>query len=357
MTEVDQEARDDAYEKWLEVEQTLRIEEVLDELGVYSTHVRGDEWFAHCPLPTHSGADRNPSFSINLDSFKFSCFTCATGGTAIRLAMQILDIDYIAAVDWLAGFSDYAPYDDVSFLDSVRRKLAADDERPMEREDDPLPWYPTARVSEWSANLLDDDSFWVDCSLILDGRDRMIDHEVARHLQLGYDPEHHRGSHVGPALIIPVFAEGHCVGWQERWLGDRPDWVPKYTNTTDFPRNETLYNGQMLHTKRAIVVESPMTVGRLLTAGYASMATFGAQVSDDQIRLLRRVPEVWVSYDNDKAGKDATRRIVDALSEHSEVWVVLPPEIEKGDLGDCDDALLEETLANRLPGLLFESGL
>lgn len=344
----------DTDDRWAEIQGTLRIEEVLDELGVYATSIRGDELFSHCPLPEHGGADRSPSFSINTDRLVWSCFTCGYGGTPIKLVMRILDLDYDAAVDWLSKFSDYTPGTDAGFLEQVQRRLAVEGDVWREKDDAVLPWYPLSKVDEWCDNLLDSDLF-VDDELHLDGRNRFISRDVCRHLKLGLDPEHERGSHVGPALIIPVLVDGQCVGWQERWLGDRPDWVPKYTNTTDFPRAQAIYNADILKIGRPTLVnESPMTVARLLTAGLPAVATFGAKVSPGQLKVLRGARELWLALDNDKAGRSAIETLTDALEMHTALWIVPPPTHEaKADLGDCNDDQLEATLAARVPSLLY----
>lgn len=348
----------DERDDWPEIAATLRIEEVLDELGIEATTIRGDEWFSHCPLPEHGGVDSNPSFSINTDRLVWSCFTCGYGGTPIKLVMRVLDCDYDFAVEWLAKFSDFTPGTDAGFLEQVHRRLAVEDTPWRTKDETVLPWYPKSKVDEWCNNLMSSEHLFCDGELHLDGRNRFIGRDVCRHLKLGYDPEHQRGSHVGPALIIPVFVDDQCVGWQERWLGDDvPSWVPKYTNTTDFPRESTVYNSAVLVLDRpTLVVESPMSVARLLTAGLPAVATYGAMVSPGQLKLLRKMRELWLSYDNDKAGHKAVKTITDALEHHTALWVVPPPRhAEKADLGDCDDDQLEAALRRVTPSIMYSA--
>jgi hypothetical protein len=93
--------------------------------------------------------------------------------------------------------------------------------------------------------------------------------------------------YVGPALVVPHWWNGRLVGWQSRWFEeDRPKWVSKWTNTTDFPAQETLYGWDLLpRTKSIMVVESAKTVqvlgnqalrrGVLLSASSWTQGRFG----------------------------------------------------------------------------------
>ena len=52
-----------------------------------NTKLKGSELWASCPLGIHS--DKNPSFSINLESEVFYCFSCNSSGTANQLAIKL----------------------------------------------------------------------------------------------------------------------------------------------------------------------------------------------------------------------------------------------------------------------------
>src|ERR1700750_756452 len=111
--------------------------------------------------------------------------------------------------------------------------------------------------------------------------------------------------YVGPAYVFPHFWKDRLVGWQCRWLDDdRPEWVKKWTNTTDFPKTETLYGWDRFPGGSArVVVESVKTVHRFADNHMACLSTFGNDVSEEQIRLLRRYKTLLLCPDNDKAGK------------------------------------------------------
>jgi DNA primase len=52
------------------------------------------------------------------------------------------------------------------------------------------------------------------------------------------------------------------------------------------------------------------------------VASFGAQVSDDQIKALRRFDSVTIFPDGDKAGREGATGLYRRLREHSSVRVV-----------------------------------
>ena len=47
---------------------------------------RGDEGSAHCPLPSHGGRDKHPSFSVNSAQGTFYCHKEKIGGGLKQLA-------------------------------------------------------------------------------------------------------------------------------------------------------------------------------------------------------------------------------------------------------------------------------
>lgn len=347
--------------RWPEISRTIRVEEACDAMGIHVLYERGGDCFAHCPLPSHPGADNNPSFSYSPEKQGWICFTCDEHGGIPSLAMNLLELGYSDALDWLIEFSEYSSDNDATFISQIEGLLNQEKDPWRERNTRSLPWYPASKVDEWHTNLADTDDFWTDTGLVIDGRERYVSREVAEFLKLGFDPEHTKGKgggYRGPALIIPVFVGDQCIGWQERWLDDdRPNWVGKYTNTTDFPREQTLYNQDMLKLPGPVIVnESPMTVARLLTFGLPAVATYGAKVTDEQIRLLAAHKHLWLAMDNDEAGERATKRLIEALDDDCILHVIPPPTFKaKADLADCNDPRLERQLKLVVPSILHRA--
>jgi DNA primase len=153
---------------------------------------------------------------------------------------------------------------------------------------------------------------------------RGISEDNLMRFKVGFNGESNR-------IVLPHFFGGALVGWQTRRLVK--DGTPKYLSSMDFPKYETLFN---YDGSRDVVaaVEAPMTV--VAKAHLTHMeATFGAQVTEKQVRLLAKHRRVILAFDNDKAGWKATRAVGDALGSYSEVFVAAHPYAE--DLGDLPD--------------------
>jgi DNA primase len=86
-----------------------------------------------------------------------------------------------------------------------------------------------------------------------------------------------------------------------------------------------------------VVVESPFSVVKATALGVDTpvLATFGAKVSEAQIKLLADYHEVVVWADPDTAGVLMQRRLAKALHRETTVRVVTPDEGK--DMGDCEN--------------------
>jgi hypothetical protein len=144
----------------------------------------------------------------------------------------------------------------------------------------------------------------------------------------------------GEAVIFPHMWEGRLVGWQERWLEPqppRPKWIAKYTNTTDLPASITVYNFENVYLSEGpiVVCESVPTVLFLASLGIDAVATFGASVSDAQLRLLRRLHQgLILAPDNDGPGEKFVQQCGEYLERFVNVKVAPQVDGEGSDLGD-----------------------
>lgn len=310
--------------------ETIRVDEVLDALGVRVEKIRNGNHWGDCPL--HD--DRGGHFSIDEDTLVWNCFHCG-GGVLPQLIMQVFDFDdWAEAIEWLVPYSDgeQGNLEDDEWLAALQRNLAKEPKHTYSRRFD----FPV-----FNERILDR---LQEVPLELVEKWHIENQDTLRTYRIGYDPEWSRGSYVGPALIIPHFFQGKLVGYQERWLGDdRPLYIKKYMNTDDFPKEETLFGWDRREIlSPLIVVESVMSVVRLYDSGFSAVATFGS-ISKQQQKLLRtQEAGVILSFDNDKPGRRNLDKAVKAL--YGEIPVTILPfiEEEKGDIADLDE---EELIA------------
>jgi DNA primase len=331
---------------WEEVKESLRFEDVLDELAVDVVEVRKGEHWAHCPLPGHT--DSSPSFSINDDTMYWHCFVCDEGGGLPDLVgiLRGLD-DWQEKLRWLAPFSDVA----VHGGDEVYRKRVVRIQRNVERwgqrkarRQERMPAFAPGALNRFETAPMAELARW-----------NITSEDIRDEFRLGFDGAHERYGYTGPALIVPHFFRGRLVGYQERWLDDdRPDHVKKWTNTDDFPKGETLYNWDravehsgMGH--EVVVVEAAMTVVRLACIGIVAVATFGSSVKEKQLRLLGSLPGgLALAFEDDDAGRKATAKLAEELRKRTPVRVAPSPG-GKQDYADVPDEGVFELLSAALP--------
>ena len=59
----------------------------------------GRRWVGLCPFH----AEKTASFNVNEENGLFKCFGCGIGGDAITFVREIEHLDFVGAVEWLAG--------------------------------------------------------------------------------------------------------------------------------------------------------------------------------------------------------------------------------------------------------------
>lgn len=340
---------------WNIIKHHVDIDAVEQRLGLELDHT-GEEDVCSCPLPTHDGDDVNPSFAINREKLVFNCFKCGIGGSIPTLVMMLQDLDYSEALEWLI---DSSQDEDNSFEEYILSIMRQDEE-----DATVLPDFSLSVLDPWLQIPCDFyGPNWVAPSNRGVQRGRGISEETTKLFRLAYDPAHYRRTkngpeYVGEAIIIPHFFDGKLVGYQEGWIDpDRPKKIPKYTNTRNFPKAETIFNyDRAIETDGDIyVVESAITVAYLHSLGYTAIGMFGAEAADGQYELMTHfVDGLVLAYDNDDAGRKATARTIRKLNGTIDLSVAPTVPVEKGDLNDLSAEDVHKLLSQEpTPGFLW----
>lgn len=294
-----------------------------------------------CCIPNagHRNGDKNASASLNWKKLTFNCLGCGSQGGILWLIAVCRGLDTPQARDWLGSQTGLGQRS----MELPRLLALITQIYGQHHENAPIPRYSPAVLEPWLG--------WEQPHPYLtDGLGGAIPHRgipeaTIEHFRVGYAPEYFDGSE---RIIIPLFWRGDLVGWQARCL---PGYQgnDKYRNSPDLPRDRVLYN----HARRndLLLVESPMSVLRHYHHMEAMQATFGASVSESQIRLCQRYSSVTLWFDNDKAGWGATRKVGNALSRYAPVLVVNSPY--SADAADMPDDLAEEMVDNAIPLTLW----
>jgi 5S rRNA maturation endonuclease (ribonuclease M5) len=247
--------------------------------------------------------------------------------------MEVYSWDSETAEDYLRQFAGDAR-DDAEFVDDFLNAFANDTEKRVET----LPYFNPRVLEKWTYAHEYGESIGLNAEVI-------EDYDVL------YAPEATKRSpgrgkfegvedYVGPAIIWPHYWNDRLVGWQSRWLeDDKPEFVKKWTNTVDFPKDSTLYGYHLVKPRyRLFVVESAKSVLKLRQMGQQAVGTFGSQANDAQLRLLRKFHQGVVLWpDSDKAGNEWFTHLYDYLVRYVPLSAVAPIPASKGDVADLSD--------------------
>lgn len=317
----------------------LDYEEILEALGIETSHFLGDWLMCHCPnTVNHTNGDTKPSFGFNVEEMRWNCFVCG-GGSLLKLVADELDISKEDALDWLKNQSTFEPSTSEDLKSKILKLI-----HPVEQVD-VLPTYPDDAVFKYR---------FIHPYLL----DRGISKEVIIDMNVGFDPTHF-------GIIFPHWWKGALRGWQVRHLvsknvsgkdlfycpicgndSEHKIWAPKYSNTKGFPKKNTLYGYDQLNkdNKEVIVVESPMSVLYLKSHGFENVvATFGSW-SMEQLAFLTVFDSVILWPDNDPAGVTNLKKVLEPLRNLTEVRVVPVVSKPKGDAADVSPNLLSSYL-------------
>ena len=334
------------------VEQVRDSADIVQIIGEYVTLKRtGTDFRGPCPF--HQGTHRN--FSVSPKKHMYYCFDCHEGGDVFRFLQKRLGVEWPAAVKMVGEKSGI----EVREVDTRR-------EGPDPRE--PL-WEVNATAAAYFQKILWDDPLGAQARDYLTQRD--ISREVADQFAIGFAPREigllrnymstlgfdearlaaagltvqgEDGSEPRPRfrgrLMFPILdSMGRNIGFGGRLLGPGE---PKYLNSPESPvfsKGKTLYGlnwakNDIRREDQVLVVEGYFDVVRLMTAGVTSVvAPMGTALTDGQSAALRKLTKnVFLLYDSDKAGLQATFRSGDELlRQGASVRVVTLPDGEDPD--------------------------
>lgn len=281
----------------------------LESIGLRVRRIRGDEIEAWCPAHAIrvGHEDMNPSFGFNQAKQVGHCLSCGYSPTFGEL-VELLTGN---PPTWDMQMEVKAASIEAKIRPSTEAKQAALSIHP---------WMLT-QLREVPERLL---------------AIRHLTAEAARAFNLRWDDDRH-------CWVIPVYDPGGTLAWVQLRQKGAVKNEPEGTVKSDF-----LYNlNNVLNRESVALVESPLDAVRLGAAGIPAVSSFGAHVSDRQIRLLSlHFTRVVLALDNDGPGVNATGFVAKALRKTKTAvhpWRYDSPGWERWwkDPGDCssDDML------------------
>lgn len=326
-----------------------------DIVSVVSSYVelrpKGRRLWGLCPLH----GEKTPSFSVSPDKQMFYCFGCHAGGTVIQFIMQMERMSFVEAVKLLANRAGMELPENAD--DTAMQRERAYKER----------LYAACKAAA---------RFYMETLLGPDGAPgraylagRGLTSESVKRFGIGYAPAAWDAlkTHLLAAgftqqelldagllvhnteknsvydayrnrVIFPIIgASGRVLGFGARVLNDDK---PKYINTGDTPiynKRNNLYGLYLQKGRRCadlVMVEGYTDVIGLFEARITNaVASLGTALTVQQARLLKRYTQlVYIAYDGDAAGQNATIRGLDILShEGIDVRVIVFPDAQDPD--------------------------
>lgn len=360
-------------------EDIQRVRDATNLRDVVSQYVQlkrvGRRWVGLCPFH----AEKTASFSVNEENGFFKCFGCGQGGDAITFVREIEHLDFVGAVEWLAGKAGIAiRYTERNQDEGRKRRSALVDAMAKA-----VAWYHERLLHGADAGRARGYL-----------RSRGIDGDIVRAYQLGWAPAgwdelaralrvpddvlvesglgflNRRGGQTDAfrgRLLFPIFdANGDPVAFGGRVLPG--DDGPKYKNSPGsaiYDKSKVLYGlnwakSDIVNADEAIVCEGYTDVIGFATAGVPrAVATCGTALTEEHLRLLRRFARrVVLAFDADAAGQNAAARFYqwERDLELDVAVAALPAGVDPGDMARTDPEGLHKAVDEAMPFLGFRVG-
>ncbi len=327
---------------------------------------QGARWMGRCPF--HE--ERTPSFSVNPAEKLFYCFGCGKGGDLIAFVCETEGLDFVQAVEAIADrYGVQLEYEEASpAVEAARRRRSR------------LQSLLEAAAVFYSRYLWETPAGEPVRAYL---HERGLGDDVCKDFRLGLSPggdllarkAREKGYEVGELvaaglvnrrgndyfsqrLIFPLADfRGRVLGFGARRIAEDDPIPAKYVNSPEselFRKAWLLYGldrarASIAKERRGIVVEGYTDVLALHQSGIESVvASMGTALTEQQLKDLRRLTgRIYLCFDADAAGADATLRGMDmAYRQFDEVLVVpLPPGSDPGSAPEG----FEDRLANSEP--------
>ena len=284
--------------------------------------------------PFHS--EKTPSFTVFTNTETFHCFGCGAGGDVITFIMRAENLEYTAALEFLAKRAGMEmPVDNEHKSEMLKRSRVLEMNKDAAKFFNQMLYSPEAERAR--AYL----------------EKRKLSSAAVKRFGLGYAPDsfdalrnYMKKLGYGDAelkeaflcgksertgkffdyfrgrLIFPIIDNfSNVIAFGGRAINDEVK--PKYLNTSDTPVFKKSRNLFALNFARScadeyiILCEGYMDVIAVNMAGFSNaVATLGTALTSEQARIMAKyTKKVVISYDSDDAGQSAAKRAIPLLSE------------------------------------------
>ena len=314
------------------IEEVRSKNDILDVVGNY-VHLqkRGNTYFGLCPF--HN--EKTASFSVTPSKQMYYCFGCQKGGNVFTFLQEYENYSFQEALTVLAERAGVSlPEVDVSAAERSRDMLR---KRMLEVNKEAARYYAyTLRSPQGEAGYkyltgrgLTDDTLLkfglgfanvTSDDLVKYLKSKGYDDQLLIDSGLAsFDEKHGLHDKFWNRVMYPIQDANHrVIGFGGRVMGDAK---PKYLNSQEtlvFNKSRNLYGLNLARSSRSeyyILCEGYMDVIAMHQAGFnMAVASLGTAFTEGQATLIRRfVRRVYLAYDSDGAGVNATLKAISIL--------------------------------------------
>jgi DNA primase len=313
------------------VKAKVSMETVLSHYDVRLRRVGADEFRGRCPLPAHSSAKSNDSFSVSFTRNAWSCQSASCiAARSGRVGGNVLG--FVAEMErcsvWQAALR-------------LKHSLAENQSpRATSTDQEHLPDTSENRPLSFSLCNIDHHHPYV--------ASRGLSGPAARYFGVGY---YNGSGFLRGRVVVPIHNEhGELVAYSGRAIGQTE---PKYRLPAGFHKSHVLFN---LHRairegrRTLILVEGFFDTFKIHQAGHHNVAALmGSKLSLRQTNLIKSYfDQAVLMLDADAAGKAGASAAAKALSR------ILAVQIVELASGTQPDQLASEEIRQLLGGLAHE---
>jgi DNA primase len=315
------------------IQEVIRRNPLEEIVSQYTTLKRAGSNMVCC-CPFHN--EKTPSFTLYAEPSHYFCYGCGAGGDVITFIRQIENLDYVAAVEFLAR----------------RAGLSMPVSSPMEKRVDKKRFYDLNAEAA---------RYWHKCLFSPEGKEgleylqnRGLSLPIIKRFGLGFAPNSWQGltDHLtrmgyklqemkdaflvgisqkgrpydifrGRAMFPIIDVSGNVVAFSGRQTAPMNEGDRKYVNTNEtavFRKGNILFGLNIAKndpSKEIVLCEGNMDAVSLHAHGISNaVASLGTALTGAQCRLLSRYAEkVLLCYDSDRAGREATKKAIRLLQE------------------------------------------
>lgn len=287
--------------------------------------INGVQGQGFCPLPTHRGQRRSPSFSVNFDKKIWQCFGCKSRGNAIDFAVR------------MEGHSPSDTRAVREVAEMLVRDFVPNGAKHRER---PAQWRETPQAQPASGrNVRPTSGLPVLLNPPLDFKLQNLDvsHPYLKSRGLKAPTIEHFGlgfcslGMLKDRIAIPLHdAAGKLIGYAGRVIDDNVicEEIPKYRfpgrreyrgKIIEFHKNLFLYNGyRVRNASNLLVVEGFPSTWWLWQCGYPNIVSLmGSSCSVEQadliVDLLSEDGTAWILTDDDDGGDLCAQSVLNQI--------------------------------------------